>query len=190
MNRATIHPQLETNSKYIGKKYEERRANIAPPGSLCFGRQRLQGRMEQARRVVQRRHPGWHLRARKWRLWRIMAASGLNFMWVVRRSNKDYCQTTWSGEGEHGGATGQAVWSAASEEEEITRGEWKRKPSAVIFLGSIDMCVRSGRDGRSANLGWGEQRSVDRVMHAHRRSGFNFPTALRAFISSRDDNPK
>jgi hypothetical protein len=43
-------------------------------------------------------------------------------MWVVRRSNKDYCQTTWSGEGEHGGATGQAVWSAASEEEEITGG--------------------------------------------------------------------
>jgi hypothetical protein len=39
------------------------------------------------------------------------------------------------------------------------------------------------RDGR-VNLGWGEQMDVDRIIGVDRRSRFNFPTALRAFISS------
>jgi hypothetical protein len=36
--------------------------------------------------------------------------------------------------------------------------------------------------------GGGEQRNLNRVMYVDEWSRFNFPTALRAFISSRDDH--
>jgi hypothetical protein len=50
-----------------------------------------------------------------------------------------------------------------------------------------DGCEHCGRDGRTRDLARGEQMSMDRLISIHGRLRFNFPTSLRAFISSRDE---
>jgi hypothetical protein len=46
--------------------------------------------------------------------------------------------------------------------------------------------IRGGGDGEGRNFGWGEKTILDRRMYVNGRFRFDFPTALRAFISSRD----
>jgi hypothetical protein len=53
-------------------------------------------------------------------------------------------------------------------------------------LSQIFLENERGGDGAGGNRGWGEQITVNRVMQMDGRFRFNFPTALRAFISSRD----
>jgi hypothetical protein len=54
-------------------------------------------------------------------------------------------------------------------------------------LSQIFLENESGEDSAGGNRGWGEQITVDRLMLMDGRFRFNFPTALRAFISSREE---